>query len=118
MGFRDDIRHLKDIQLANPHMFAREIQDELDVEKRETSDSQYARDFAQADVAPYVESLTPKAWKSGGLNALVKHYIRIVGDQSKPSSSRSVMYLTMTGAETCGMSFSGPILCSCTAARK
>jgi hypothetical protein len=38
--------------------------------------------------------------------------------QSKPSSSRSVMYLTITGAETCGMSFSGPILLSCTAARK
>jgi hypothetical protein len=39
-------------------------------------------------------------------------------DQSKPSSSRSVMYLTTMGAETCGISFSGPILCSCTAARK
>src|SRR6476660_4724127 len=37
---------------------------------------------------------------------------------SKPSSSRSVMYLTITGAETCGMSLSGPILLSCTAARK
>ena len=41
-----------------------------------------------------------------------------VVDQSKPSNSRSLMYLTITGAETCGMSLSGPILLSCTAARK
>jgi hypothetical protein len=49
---------------------------------------------------------------------LVEDTARSGVDQSKPSSSRSVMYLTMTGAETCGISFSGPILYSCTAARK
>ena len=38
--------------------------------------------------------------------------------QSRLSSSRSVMYLTITGAEMCGMSLSGPILASCAAARK
>lgn len=37
--------------------------------------------------------------------------------QRSPSNSRSVMYLTITGAETCGMSLSGPIFASCTAAR-
>jgi hypothetical protein len=67
MGFRDDIRRLKYIQRANPHMSAREIQDALDVEKQEASDPQYARYFAQTDVAPYVESLSPKAWKGGKL---------------------------------------------------
>ena len=36
---------------------------------------------------------------------------------SRPSSCRSVMYLTITGAVTCGMSLSAPILASCTAAR-
>jgi hypothetical protein len=38
--------------------------------------------------------------------------------QSRPSTFRSVMYLTITGAVRCGMSLSGPILASCTAARK
>src|SRR5690349_10743586 len=38
--------------------------------------------------------------------------------QSNPSNSRSVAYLTITGADRCGMSLSGPILASCTAARK
>src|SRR6185312_15478991 len=36
---------------------------------------------------------------------------------SRPSSSRSVMYLTMTSRVTCGMSLSGPIFASCTATR-
>lgn len=37
--------------------------------------------------------------------------------QSKPRISRSVMYLTISDAEMCGMSLSGPILLSCTAVR-
>ena len=37
--------------------------------------------------------------------------------QSNPSSRRSVTYLAMIGGETCGMSLSGPIFASCTAAR-
>ncbi len=31
MGFRDDIRRMKDIQRANPHLSSREIQDELEL---------------------------------------------------------------------------------------
>ena len=36
---------------------------------------------------------------------------------SSPSSCRSVTYLTMISGVTCGMSLSGPIFASCTAAR-
>ena len=46
----------------------------------------------------------------------VKH--RRFSSHSSPSSCRLVMYLTMIGAEMCGMSLSGPIFASCTAERK
>ncbi|HKV19119.1 MAG TPA: hypothetical protein VJR50_08795 [Mycobacterium sp.] len=81
MGFRDDIRRLKDIQRANPQMSSREIQSALEAEKQEASDNRYADAFAATNVDPYVESFEPKVWKSGGLIALVKNYIRIVGLQ-------------------------------------
>lgn len=81
MGFLDDARRLKDIQRANPDLSSREIQDLLEVEKRQASDTQYAQHFAPTAADPYVESLDRKAWKRGGLDALVKNYIRIVGIQ-------------------------------------
>jgi hypothetical protein len=81
MGFRDDIRRLKDIQRANPHLSTREIQDELELQKQKESDVEYARFFAAGEVEPYVETLAPKTWKRTGLDALVKNYIRIVGLQ-------------------------------------
>lgn len=81
MGFRDDIRRLKDIQRANPHLSSREIQDELERQKQTASDAEYAQLFADEEVEPYVETLAPKTWKRTGLDALVKNYIRIVGLQ-------------------------------------
>jgi hypothetical protein len=101
MGFRDDIRRIKEIQRENPHMSSREIQDTLAGEKQHASDNRHADVFAAANVDPYVQSFHSGDWKRSGFTALVKDYIRIVGLQpedvfgifSEPGSERGPLLI-------------------------
>ena len=79
MGFRDDIRRLKELQQANPDRSSRELQQMLDSEKQAATDSEYTDHFAPTAVETYVDTVTPKKRAGSGLDAMVKNYIRIVG---------------------------------------
>lgn len=81
MGFRDDIRRLKEIQQAHPEMSSKEIQNLYEVDKQNALDNQHAEHFAETSIEPYVETLDPKTWKRSGIDATVKSYIRVVGLQ-------------------------------------
>lgn len=76
MGFRDDIRRLKEIHQGNPHLSRHELQQILEAEKREARSD----DFAPNAVKPYIEVVPPKVWKAD-INAFVANYIGIVGVQ-------------------------------------
>lgn len=81
MGFRDDVRRLKEIQQANPELSSREVRELFDADKQDALDNEHADLFAKNSVEPYVETLDPKMWRRSGLDALVKTYVRVVGLQ-------------------------------------
>jgi hypothetical protein len=80
VGFRDDIRRLKELHQANPDLSRRELQEMLQAEQQQTRGEQYADYFAPAAIKPYIEVVPPKVWKKD-LDAFVKTYIGIVGLQ-------------------------------------
>jgi hypothetical protein len=80
VGFRDDLRRLKEIHQANPHLSRRELQEMLESEKEQARGEQYADYFAPAAIRPYIEVVPPKVWKND-LDAFVRTYIAIVGLQ-------------------------------------
>jgi hypothetical protein len=80
VGSRDDLRRLKEIHQANPHLSRRELQEMLESEKEQARGEQYADYFAPAAIRPYIEVVPPKVWKND-LDAFVRTYIGIVGLQ-------------------------------------
>jgi hypothetical protein len=80
MGFRDDVRRLKELHQANPDLSRRELTELLEAEKQQTRVERYSDYFAPAAIRPYIEVVPPKVWKED-LDAFVRTYIGIVGLQ-------------------------------------
>jgi hypothetical protein len=76
MGLLDDLRRVKELHQANPHLSKDELQQLLQAEKEQTHEG----DFAPHAVQPYVEVVPAKVWRAD-LNAFVANYIGIVGLQ-------------------------------------